>query len=506
MKGVKDRDEQTICASFDVDIEELENQITPATTCDRLRQHHRFPKIRRVSMTAQKTILLLVLVPLALALALRAEQPSGQIEPNAGEWKTWVISSGKDYRVPEPPNPAQTRAELRDLHELISHNTGEIAQQITYWDAGAPAYRWIDLIDARALAGVAITAYPHRVYTYVAQAMYDATVATWESKYFYNRGRPSELDHTLQTALPTPNSPSYPSEHAAAAQAAATILGYFFPAEAQSFQAMAEQAGWSRVLAGLQYPSDYYAGLALGQAVAEQVIAKARQDGSDAVWMGSVPIGPCKWVGTNPGNVTGANWKPLLLSSPSEFRPVPPPPCDSPQVLAEVATVRTFPRTFVTNYKAFYWQSPEGLNPWPYRYANKWISEDRLDQNPPRVARIYALIASVRFDAFIASQDGKFTYWYLRPHQLDPGVVPLFAVPNHPSYPSNHSTYSAATSEVIAYLFPGRADFIRALGTEAGDSRIWAGIHYPMDNVAGVQLGKSVAQLFINWARSDGSQ
>jgi membrane-associated phospholipid phosphatase len=160
----------------------------------------------------------------------------------------------------------------------------------------------------------------------------------------------------------------------------------------------------------------------------------------------------------------------------------------------------------VTNYKAFYWQSPEGLNPWPYRYANKWISEDRLDQNPPRVARIYALIASVRFDAFIASQDGKFTYWYLRPHQLDPGVVPLFAVPNHPSYPSNHSTYSAATSEVIAYLFPGRADFIRALGTEAGDSRIWAGIHYPMDNVAGVQLGKSVAQLFINWARSDGSQ
>src|SRR5262245_48292607 len=175
MKGVKDRDEQTICVSFDVDIEELENQITPATF-DRLTQHHRFPKIRRLSMTAPKIILLLVLVPLALASAARAEQPSGQIEPNAGEWKTWVISSGRDYRVPEPPNPAQTRAELRDLHELISHNTGEIVQHITYWDAGAPAYRWIDLIDARALAGVAITAYPHRVYTYVAQAMYDATV------------------------------------------------------------------------------------------------------------------------------------------------------------------------------------------------------------------------------------------------------------------------------------------------------------------------------------------
>ena len=70
---------------------------------------------------------------------------------------------------------------------------------------------------------------------------------------------------------------------------------------------MAEQAGWSRVLAGLQYPSDYDAGLALGRNVAEQVIAKAKADGSDAVWTGTVPTGPCKWIGTNPGNVTAAN-------------------------------------------------------------------------------------------------------------------------------------------------------------------------------------------------------
>ncbi len=49
----------------------------------------------------------------------------------------------------------------------------------------------------------------------------------------------------------------------------------------------------------------------------------------------------------------------------------------------------------MTNYKAFYWQSPEGLNTWPYRHADKWIFEDRLDQNPPRVARAYALIAAV---------------------------------------------------------------------------------------------------------------
>jgi membrane-associated phospholipid phosphatase len=153
------------------------------------------------------------------------------------------------------------------------------------------------------------------------------------------------------------------------------------------------------------------------------------------------------------------------------------------------------------SYKAFYWQSPEGLQTWPYRHADKWIFEDGLDQNPPRVARAYALIAAALFDAFIASQDSKFTFWYIRPSQLDPAIVPLFPVPNFPSYPSNHSTFSTARSEILAYLFPAHADFIRAVGKEAGDSRIWAGIHYPMDNAAGVVLGKSVAGVFISMAK-----
>jgi hypothetical protein len=39
--------------------------------------------------------------------------------------------------------------------------------------------------------------------------MYDATIATWEAKYHYNRSRPSELNPRLQLTLPVPNSPSY---------------------------------------------------------------------------------------------------------------------------------------------------------------------------------------------------------------------------------------------------------------------------------------------------------
>jgi membrane-associated phospholipid phosphatase len=436
-------------------------------------------------------------------------QTANQIEPTAGSWKTWAISSGKDFRVPPPPDAAETRDELAWLRGVIAEKDPGVAAQVTFWDAGAPSYRWMDLITNRVLSGAPVTAYPHRVYAYVAMAMYDATIAAWDSKYTYNRPRPSAVDPTLKTRLPTLRSPSYPSEYTATASAAAGVLAYFFPNEAATFQGLAEEAGKSRLYAGVEFPTDYFAGLELGRQVAARVVALAAADGSSAVWTGTVPTGKCMWIGTNPGNVTATGWQPFLLSAPNEFRPPTPPACDSPEMAAQVAEVRNFPRSpaaFATNSRAMYWQSPEGINFWPYVLANKWMFEDKLDQNPPRAARVYALIAVAHFDSFIASQDGKFAYWYIRPPQLDPAIVPIFPVPNFPSYPSNHSTFSATRSEVLAYLFPRHADEVRALGKEAGDSRIWAGIHYQIDNAAGVQLGKSVAQKFITWASADGSQ
>lgn len=436
-------------------------------------------------------------------------QPGDQIEPNAGNWKTWVISSGKDYRVPPPPDAASTKFELEWLHDAVAEKNPAIAGQVTFWASGAPSYRWMDLITRRVLAGQPVTPFPHRLYTYVALAMYDATVAAWEAKYAYNRPRPDAQDPTLQTRLPTPRSPSYPSEYAATAAAAAAVLGYLLPNEAAAFQSMAEEAGKSRLYAGVEFPTDYFAGLELGRSVAARIIERASADGSSAVWTGSVPAGKCMWLGTNPGNVTGPGWRPFLLTASSEFRPPAPPACDSAEMAPLVAEVRNFPRTpaaFATNAKAMYWQSAEGINFWPYTLANKWVFEDKLDQNAPRTARVYALIAAAYFDAYIASQDGKYAYWYIRPSQLDSSIVPLFPTPNFPSYPSNHSTYSATRSEILAYLFPRHADEVRAIGKEAGDSRIWAGIHYQFDNEAGVRLGKSVAQKFVAWANADGSQ
>jgi hypothetical protein len=448
----------------------------------------------------------------AIALML-APAMLGQIEPNAGNWKTWIISSGKDFTVPPPPNPAETREEQRQLKAIVQSTQQDPAllAQIKYWNAGAPGYRWIEIISNRIAAGTggSTTA---RSYGYVAMAMYDATVATWNAKYSYQRQRPSTLEGKsglFTTLLSVPDSPSYPSEYSAVASAAAEVLSVLYPADAATYRAMAQQAGQSRVNAGLQYPSDHIAGMDLGKTVAQEVIARLLSDGSTTAFTTPVPTGQCNWVGSNPGNAAAIYWKPLLLTSASEFRPPVPPACDSPQMVQETLTVHNFPRAlanFATNERAFYWQSVDGREVWPYRFANQYMAEDHLDQNPPRAARVYALIAATYYDAFIASQDGKFAYWYIRPPQLDPGIVPLFPVPNFPSYPSNHSTFSGARGEVLSYLFPERATFIRALAKEAGDSRIWAGIHYPIDNVAGAALGKKVAQKFIDWASNDGSQ
>ena len=60
---------------------------------------------------------------------------------------------------------------------------------------------------------------------------------------------------------------------------------------------LGEEAARAALAAGINYPSDIIAGLQLGRAVGAKVVAMAQNDGSQAVWTGSVPTGPGFWVG-----------------------------------------------------------------------------------------------------------------------------------------------------------------------------------------------------------------
>jgi membrane-associated phospholipid phosphatase len=74
---------------------------------------------------------------------------------------------------------------------------------------------------------------------------------------------------------------------------------------------------------------------------------------------------------------------------------------------------------------------------------------------------------------------------------------PSPGTPRHPSYPSGHSTYSGAASEILSYFFPDYAGEFTKLADNTGMARLWAGIHYRSDHLEGMKLGRCVARLVI---------
>jgi hypothetical protein len=434
-----------------------------------------------------------------------------QIEPQAGQWKTWVLSSGSQFRLPEPPDGLAQQTEVKDLITRANRRDAAALNAISFWDSGPPGYRWNEIATNLLVKNNITGPRSARVLSLLNVAIYDATIAAWDSKYVYNRKRPSEVNSQVVPAIPVPNSPSFPSEHAAAAGAAAAVLAYLFPNDATTYTNQAEECGESRLNAGVQFPSDVSAGLELGRKVAELVISRARNDGSDAVFTGTIPTGPGFWRGTNPAEPLAGTWRTWVISSGSEFRPPPPPAFDSAQKVQELAEVKNFPRpipasgaNFTTTRAAYFWQG-NASKLWNDILTVK-LFEYQLDRNPPRAARAYALMSVAGYDGIIACWDGKYTYWAARPNMLDPGIVTLFPNPNHPSYPSAHAMFDGPYSAVLGYLFPRDADYFTAQAQEAGQSRLWAGIHFRSDIEAGLGIGSAVAQKVIERAKNDGSQ
>lgn len=469
----------------------------------------RFNRHLRHNVRYLVLFLLLSLGLLTRAVASPTAQDTAQVEPEAGTWTTWVLESGDQFRLDAPPDEAATAVEIEELIALVADRNETGLQQIAYWNTGAPVYRWNqialeEMLD-RAMPGP--NAFRHLALMHV--AIYDATVAAWDSKYAYSRPRPSEVDPALDTVILNPSNPSYPSEYAVTAGAASAVLAAIFPEEAQFFEDKAQEAVHSRLLAGVEYPSDVQAGLELGRQVAELVIARGDADGFAAAWTGSIPTEPNKWTGENPAFVTAGTWQPWVLTSADQFRPAPPPAWDSEQMAAEMEELRTFERTPVTNAIAMFWEFGAGGRRihWFWNdQATRMILGAGESDNAPMTARAYALANIAGYDATIACFDAKYTYWSMRPFQLDPEYTALFTTPNHPSYPSAHSCISNAVAGVLASLFPADAEALLGLAMEASEARVAGGIHFRSDLVAGLQLGEDVAGAVIAYAANDGSQ
>lgn len=453
---------------------------------------------------------------LALGCGDSDDERSGpSAEPSAGSWNTWVLRSPGAIRVPPPPREGSAAARRDEDRMRAARNERTASEERAEREFGAdPAVKpWLE----RAMAFVAERAKDppaaSRAYGLVSVAMEDAAVAAWYWKYRYDR-KPLEGKSSVMRAP----DPSYPSEHAAIAGAASRVLEYAFPEQPKArLEEQAEDAARSRVTSGANLPSDADAGLELGRRVADRVIAYAKRDGFTRKWNGKRPRGFGYWA-PPPGSTAqpvqplAGTWRTWAIENGRQFRAPRPPKLDSARMRKEAREVMRVRDNLTPRQKrvARFWAGGEGtaLPPGIWNQVMlRYVATRNL--TTPAAARVFALLNVAQADAGVASWDTKFAYWFPRPENgirdlgLDRRWKPYLATPFFPAYVSGHATYSAAAGEVLAHLFPDDAKFWRARGREAATSRVYGGIHWPIDGVEGRRIGLEVGHATVERAKRD---
>jgi hypothetical protein len=297
--------------------------------------------------------------------------------------------------------------------------------------------------------------------------------------------------------------PPHPTPQGAAAAASAVVLSSLFPSDAAWFESQL-QLQQDEVPESSGQQGSFAAGEAIGRVVGTEVAELAATDGFDAVWTGTVPVGPGFWSSDfdpprPPLQPLLGQMRPFFLGSGDQFRPGPPPAFGSPEYLSALAEVRSFSdhRTAEQLAIAQFWAMATGslVAGFWNEEASKLIARYHLNER--RAAHTLALSHMAMMDANIACHDAKFTYWLIRPYRADPAITTPIGRPQHPSYPSNHACMSGTSAYVLGALFPAEAARLAAMADEAGESRLYAGIHYRFDKNAGLGIARQVAALAL---------
>jgi hypothetical protein len=317
---------------------------------------------------------------------------------------------------------------------------------------------------------------------------------------------------------------------AAMAQAAYAVLVSQYPD--QQARLAAEREYWfDRGAQG----SAQDRGVAIGNEAAAAILAVREGDGWDFWGEYEFQEGPGEYQNTE--GLVGANFilqpgfryaRTFTLASPDQFRPPPPPALTSAAYAAafnEVkvvgssdSTVRTADQTGL----AIWWMEfTEGsMN----RLARQ-LSEDRKP-SLHNAARLFAYLNMTMFDGYVAVWDSKFHYNHWRPWTAiraadedgnpdtspDPDWQNLISfTPPFQDYASAHATVCSTSLEAMRNILGDRSftmesasapegmptrsfGSFRAAADECGASRVYLGWHFRYASVAGVNLGRDLAQ------------
>ena len=350
----------------------------------------------------------------------------------------------------------------------------------------------------------------------------------------------NSIDRVYQPYAVNVLAPGGASREAAVAQSAHDVLVGLFPTQAATFGAALTSS-----LNAIPNGQSKLDGIALGSSVASQIIALRSADGASANPAYTPGTLPGQWRPTPPafapallpgwGNVT-----PFGMSSGSQFRPAAPPALTSAQYTAAYEEVRQYGaatgslRTPEQTEIALFWADGGGTET-PPGHWNSIAQDVAAAQGNDLLenARMFGLLNIALADAAISAWETKYTYNHWRPvagiregdtdgngdTAQDAAWTPLIATPPFPAYTSGHSTFSSAAARILAQFFGSDAipfatdsdglpgvvrnftSFTQA-ALEAGQSRIYGGIHWQYDNQAGLAAGSLIGDyIFGNYMR-----
>jgi hypothetical protein len=278
--------------------------------------------------------------------------------------------------------------------------------------------------------------------------------------------------------------------------------------------------------------------IAFADELATALIAWTEQDQYyDVRYKGWVPpAGPDKWVPTGFSDADRVaiavepffdNVRTLALASADECSPAslglsPPPFSTDPSsaFYAEALAVYEASLALTDEQRiiARFWGDGPGETSTPPGHWVAITSTLLRDANLADAAKAYAFVSLGFLDSFIAVWESKFEYNLLRPttyirRHIDSDWLTLLPTPQFPTYTSGHSGQSGASARLLAQIFgdisftdttkirrgfaPRTFASFDAAADEVAISRLYGGIHFPMDNEDGLAVGRCVADKII---------
>lgn len=369
------------------------------------------------------------------------------------------------------------------------------------------------------------TIMPVRSYAIMHAAMFDAVNSIDASYTAYLTDVPGSQNASLE---------------AAAAQAARDVLAALYPTRLVVFNTELAAS-----LAGIDEDRALQ-GMRVGHMVAERLLAVRANDGwSVPPPPYTLPATPGNWQPTPPNNAAAQFTHygavlPFAITSSSQFAPNPPPAMTSAEYTAsfnevkEIGAVNSATRTADQTLVAKLWANVGT----PTNFLFVWNNVARTvalsqDLSTVEKARLFALTNIALHDALQTSFASKFEHGLWRPVTAirradedgnpdttsDPEWLALITNPPYPSYAGNMATIGTSQSTILA-LFFGRDDIrfshtwegaggatrsysgFTAMANEQERARVYGGIHFTFDNMAGQSIGRSVGNyVFQNFMR-----